>query len=82
MDGAIFLRLFPKTRRILILFKAGKNDSGFQSYIIQTSNFFLNFPWILEFKVILKLLPEQIQNSSIFRTRGILGTLSNCPVKL
>ena len=57
-----------------------KTNSGFRSYALQTS-YFLEFPWIFQFKVILRLLPEQTQNSGIFRTRAMLRTLSIYPVK-
>ena len=36
----------------------------------------LEFPWIFEFQVILKLFSQQTRNSSIFRTRAILESLS------
>ena len=59
-----------------------KKNSGFRSYTLQTYFIRQSFPWIFEFKVILRLFPELIQNSGIFRTGGILRTLSIYPVKL
>ena len=45
-------------------------------------NFHQSYLWIFEFKTILKLFSQQIQNSGIFATRVILGSLSIYPVKL
>ena len=49
----------------------------YTSYLI-----FGNFPWIFEFRVILELFPEQIQNPGIFRTQDTLRTLSIYHVKV
>ena len=51
-----------------------KKEKEFKFQDIYNSNIphFLSFPWIFEFKVILKLFPEQIQNSGIFRTQDVL----------
>ena len=57
-----------------------EKNSGFRSYTLQTYLILQSFPWAFEFKVILRLSPEQIQTSGIFRTRGILRTLSIYPV--
>ena len=64
-----------------MLFKAGKRIQV--SGHIYTSNisYLLEFP-LNKFEVILKLFPEQIQNSGIFRTRNVVRTLSIYPVKI
>ena len=59
-----------------------KKNSGFRSYTRRIYLIFQSLPWIFEFKNILKLSPEQIQNSGIFRTRDILRTVSIHPVKI
>ena len=78
MGGALFLKLIPKTHRKY----CSKVVKEFRFQVIYTSNILLYrvSPGYLNLK--LKLLPEQIQNSGIFRTRDILRTLSICPVKI
>ena len=53
-----------------------KKNSGFTSYTLQIYLTFQTFIWLFEFKVILKLFPEQLQSSGILSTRDILRTLS------
>ena len=61
-----------------------KLEKEFRFQVIYTPNIYysLEFPWIFEFKVILRFFPELIQNSGIFGTRGILRTFSIYPVRL
>ena len=46
-------------------------NSGFRLYILQAGLILQSIPWIFEFRITVKLFPEQIQNSGIFRTRVI-----------
>ena len=60
-----------------------KLEKEFRFKVMQTLNIsYKSFLWIFEFKNILKLLPELIQNSGIFRTRDILRTVSIYPMKI
>ena len=77
---ALFRRLFPKTCRKWILFKARKRIQV-SGHMHSKHILFFRVSWIFQFKVILRLLPEQIQNSGIFRTQAMLRTLSIYPVK-
>ena len=79
MGGAFFFsNVFLKLAGREYYSKLGKEFRFQVIYLILQS-----FPWTFEFKVILSLFPEQIQSSSIFRTRGILRRiLSIYPVKL
>ena len=52
-----------------------EKESVFRSYTLRT---YLVFPWKFESTVILKLFPEQIQDSGIFRT-GDIKNLVNTP---
>ena len=74
VGSAFFLKLFPKTGRKWILFNARKRFQVLSHIDFEQILFFWSFPWILEFKSILKLFPDYIQNSDIFRTRDILRT--------
>ena len=57
-----------------------KKNSRFRLYTLPT--FFRVSPGYWNLEVILKLFPEQIQNSDIFRNRAILRILSICLVKM
>ena len=65
MGVALFLKLFPKTGRKWILFKFWKRIKVSGHMHFEHIFFFRVCPWIFEFKVILKLFPEQIQNSGL-----------------
>ena len=52
-----------------------KLEKEFRFQVIYTPYISQSFPWRIELKVILRLYSEQIQNSGIFRARGILKTL-------
>ena len=79
----IISQTLSKNSQEMNIVQSWKNNSGFRSFIhFEHILFFRVFPWIFGFKVILKLVPEQIQNCGIFRIRDILRIFSVHPVQI
>ena len=82
VGGALFLKLFSKTRRKLILFKARKRVQVLGRIHSKHLLFLKVSIGDLNLKLFSKVVSRIDSESAIFRTRDILITLPIYPVKL